>query len=286
MRDPGGNEPVAEPAKGRLAVLIPAFNAQGGLDRSLDSLCNDDAEFEVFVIDDGSDPPICVPEALPYPVTLIRLSDNQGITKALNVGLERIVDAGFEYVGRLDAGDLSLPGRFHAQVAFLDAHPDHAAVGTHAEVVDEDGRYIHRFDPPTDHEDLVRRFRYENALAHPAVMMRAEALRAAGFYSEDYPGGEDYELWLRFARNWKLANLGQVFVRKERSRSSITGRRVRVALSRLRIQLDHFTPLSVHAYLGVLRSLFALSLSHDVVVWLRRSQGRWQASATRPRSDS
>jgi glycosyltransferase involved in cell wall biosynthesis len=271
-------EPVQEPGRvrPRLAVLIPVFNEQRGLERSLDSLRQEAAEFEVFVIDDGSNPPIAAPETLPYRVTLIRLPENQGITEALNVGLERIVDDGFEYVGRLDAGDLSLPGRFYAQMMFLDAHPDHAAVGAFVEVVDEQGRRVHVFQPPTDHQDVMRRFCYENALCHPVVMMRVAALRAAGFYVDDYPAGEDYELWLRLARRYKLANLDRVLLRKEKAPGSITGRRLRPALSRLRIQMDHFAPSSVHAYLGVLRSLIALCLSQDVVVWIRRLQSRGQ----------
>jgi glycosyltransferase involved in cell wall biosynthesis len=265
----------------RLAVLMPVYNTQCGLERSLASLCGDGSEFEVFVIDDGSVPPLAIPEGMPFRSTLVRQSPNQGITAALNVGLERIIAKEFEYIARLDAGDLNLPGRFHAQMAFLDAHPDHAAVGTHVEVVDEDGRFIHLFSPPTDHRDVFRRLRYDNALGHPGVMMRAEALRGVGFYSGDYPGGEDYELWLRLARSWKLANLDQVFVRKEKSHSSITGRRFRPALSRLRIQLAYFTPLSIHAYLGITRSLIALSLSYNAALRLRRLQGRWSPTVPR-----
>jgi hypothetical protein len=37
-------------------------------------------------------------------------------------------------------------------------------------------------------------------MSHPSVMMRMSALRSCGAYRETYPGGEDYELWLRFAR--------------------------------------------------------------------------------------
>ena len=267
----------------RLAVLMPVYNAQRGLERSLASLRGDGSGFEVFIVDDGSVPPLVVPDGMPFPVTLVRQPRNQGITAALNAGLAQIIAREFQYIARLDAGDISLPGRFHAQMAFLDAHPDHAAVGTHVDIVDEEGHFIHLFNPPTDHKDVLRRFRYENALGHPGVMIRGEALRAVGFYSEDYPGAEDYELWLRLARNWKLANLDRVFVRKEKVRSSITGRRIRPALTRLRIQLNHFAPWSVHAYLGVMRSLLALLLSYDIVLRIRRLQGRWSTPLPRTR---
>lgn len=174
----------------------------------------------------------------------------------------------------MDAGDGSLPGRFGAQMAFLDASPDHAMVGSHVEVLDETWRSLYRFTPPVEHERLLLWFRYENALSHPAVMMRVTALREAGFYVDDYPGSRDYQLWLRLARSWKLANLEQAQLRKERTPTSITGRRLKLSLCRLRIQLDHFEPGSFHAYLGIARSLAALLLDHGAVIRLRRLQTR------------
>jgi glycosyltransferase involved in cell wall biosynthesis len=263
---------------------MPVLNAQRGLERSLSSLVPDGAAFEVFVVDDGSEPPLAIPADLPFRVHLHRLPYNQGITKALNAGLEQIVAAGFTYVARLDAGDLSLPGRFAAQLAFLETHPHHAVVGTHVDVVDEDELLIYVFAPPTDHEDLVRELHYRNPMSHPSVMMRVSALRSCGAYRETYPGGEDYELWLRLARGWRLANLEQVLVRKVETSTSITSRRLRLEICRLRLQIDHFALGSLHAYLGVGRSLLALLLSRRAIAWIRRRQTRRSASSVRARS--
>ena len=275
---PRSSEPVQAACSPAVAALMPVYNAQRGLEHSLSSLAQDGAEFEVFVVDDGSEPPVALPADLPFPVHLHRLSCNQGITKALNAGLEQIAAAGFTYVARLDAGDISLPGRFAAQRAFLDAHPDHAVVGTHVDMVDEEGRLLYVFAPPTDHEELVREFHYRNPMSHPSVMIRVGALQGCGWYRDTYPGGEDYELWLRFASRWKLANLNKVFVRKEESSTSITARRLRLGLIRLRLQVDHFAPRSIHAYLGIMRSLLLLSVSRNAVFWLRRLRTRWAGS--------
>jgi glycosyltransferase involved in cell wall biosynthesis len=267
-------EPTYEQARRRprLAVLIPVFNAQRGLERSLASLEQDGERFEVIVVDDGSTPPVTLPETLPFPTALIRLPSNQGITTALNAGLGHIVAAGFQYVARLDAGDLSLPGRFAAQMAFLDVHPDHAVVGTHVEVVDAAGRYLYDFRPPTSHAGLASALRYRNAISHPSVMMRSAVLTTAGFYVSHYPGGEDYELWLRLARRYRLANLDRILVRKEETTSSITARRLRLGISRLRLQFAHFDPRSIHAYLGIARSLAVLCTSRGMLLRLMRLQ--------------
>ncbi len=134
IEDAHGSDAPSEDSVGgkqpRLAVLIPVFNDQHGLERSLASLAQDGAQFDVFVVDDGSEPPIRPPGDLPFSINLIRQKRNQGITAALNAGLSTIVAAGYDYIARLDAGDLSLPGRLAAQMHFLDCHPDHAAVGT------------------------------------------------------------------------------------------------------------------------------------------------------------
>ena len=56
-------EPTGEEQRGRprLAVLIPVFNGQRDLERSLASLRHDGARFEVIVVDDGSTEPITLP---------------------------------------------------------------------------------------------------------------------------------------------------------------------------------------------------------------------------------
>ena len=257
----------------RLAVLIPVFNGQDALERSLASLCESEAPFDVFLIDDGSEPPAQVPQDLPFPVRLIRLPQNGGITRALNVGLRHILPLDYQYVARLDAGDLTLPGRFRAQMAFLDADPDHAVVGTHATYVDGCGQPLFDFRPPAGHEALVRYMKRRNGLEHPCVMIRSRCLVDCGSYDERYGGAEDYELWRRLGRKYKLANLPQVFLYKEIRASQITARRFRSA-TRLRVQLRYFEPRALDTYLGVLRTLVALATSRRWVIWAKRMTDR------------
>ena len=114
-----------------IAILIPVYNDPDGLEMTMQSLREDTVEADIFIVDDGSDPPQEAPEpGVGQRIFLHRLDCNGGITRALNAGLREIVNAGrYEYVARIDAGDLAKPGRFFAQKAFLDANPDHAVVG-------------------------------------------------------------------------------------------------------------------------------------------------------------
>ena len=281
----GEHPPFETPASDRepassLAVLIPVFNGQDALERTLASLSKSDEQFDVFVIDDGSDPLIEVPAHLRFEVTLIRLPSNGGITKALNAGLRKILAIGYRYVARLDAGDLSLPGRFAAQMAFLEAHPDHAVVGAHVDYVDSGGRRLFASRPPVGHEALARYMRRRNGLEHPCVMIRSQCLETSGLYDERHCGAEDYELWRRLGRTYKLANLPEIFLHKETSSSQITARRFRSA-ARLRVQLRYFEPWSFDAYLGVLRSLVALVTTRSMILRAKRLREQWRLR-TRP----
>lgn len=258
----------------RLALLVPVFNGQDALERSLASLRESEEKFDVFVVDDGSDPPIETVANLPFTIELIRLPKNGGITRALNAGLARIMTRGYEYVGRLDAGDVSLPGRLEAQVAFLDAHPDHAAVGTHAEYVARNGTRLFIFRPPDDHEALTRYLKRRNGIVHASVVMRTACLVECGGYDERYCGAEDYELWCRLGQRYKLANVPEVLFQVEVHDASITARRFR-SLTRLNAQLRHFDPLSLNAYLGILRSLVALSIDRRIVLRMKQLKEKW-----------
>ena len=253
----------------RLAVLIPVFNDQPGLEKALGSLAEDGAQFDVFVVDDGSDPPARIPPGLSYNVRLIRHEPNQGITAALNTGLAEIVSGRYDYMARLDAGDLSLPGRLAAQTRFLDLHPDHAAVGTAARYVDPSGDRLFDFYPPSDHKALLRLYRYRPGIVHPTAMIRVSALLDCGFYRDKFPGGEDYDLWMRLSKTYKLGNLSTRFVEKEVRPGSITSRRLERRVSRIKLLRYHFNPWSIYSYLGIIFNTLLIFAPFALVVKAR-----------------
>jgi hypothetical protein len=154
---------------------------------------------------------------------------------------------------------------------FLDSHPDHAAVGAAARYVDPQGNVLFTYHPPLVHEALMRFYRYRSGLVHPSVMMRMQALLACGFYREKFPGGEDYDLFLRLARRYKLGNLSSTLVIKEISPRSITSRRLPVAVTRVRLLLAHFDPTSVHSYIGLLINFFLILAPRRMMLTLKRS---------------
>jgi len=254
-----------------LAILIPVYNRQDGLNRACASL-PPDLEFHIVIVDDGSDPAVSIQSALnPGKVTLLRLTENQGIARALNHGLEWIVQNNYRYVARLDAGDLMIRGRLQRQFEFLETHPNHAIVGGQARAVDVLGRESFRDNFPTSDDRIRRVMHGRSCFIHPTVMMRVAALRAVGPYSERYSSAEDFELFWRLMQEWKAANLDEVVVEYTLDPHGISlAKRSQQVRSRVRILLKYFDPWMWESYAGLAKNVVLLVVPYRWVSWIKR----------------
>jgi hypothetical protein len=95
------------------------------------------------------------------------------------------------------------------QVEFLEAHPDFALVGTRAEIWVGDRRTRRMHDHPTDNAALQFELLFDNPFVHSSMLLRRSALDVVGYYCTDpaRQPPEDYELWSRIARRFRVANL-------------------------------------------------------------------------------
>jgi glycosyltransferase involved in cell wall biosynthesis len=255
-----------------LAVLIAVHNAQEALIRTLRSLDRQTCEFDIFVADDCSMPPIAIdPQEFRHKIRLLKMTDNQGPFAAANLGLQQIMQNGYRFVARQDAGDVDADGRLESQMAFLKAHPAVMMVGAWVKFVDAAGKQLFLFQPPVDTHGIRRRMRYSSAVIHPASMIRLDALRAIGVYSDEYRldkggfVGGDYELFFRLASSFECANIPEYLVIKEESPGtsvSVDKRRESV-LSRMKTQLKYFDPFSPHSYAGLLCSCLMYAIPYS-----------------------
>jgi hypothetical protein len=67
------------------------------------------------------------------------------------------------------------------------------------------------FDYPLAHEDVVNTFLHHNPVGHPTVLFRRAAILEVGNY-DPAMAWEDYDLWLRLAQRYRLANLPEYLV--------------------------------------------------------------------------
>ena len=177
-------------ALGDVAVLMPAYNGQADVERTLASF-SEDAPVHVLIVDDGSTPPIVTPALANLKIEVLRMPQNGGIEKALQTGIDMLAGRGFRYAARIDAGDLAVPHRLAKQRAHLEANPQVAGLGMWTQVVSRDAKPLFMLTPPAE-PDAIRRLRfYRSCLAHPSMMLRIDAVRAVGNYRADYRSAEE-----------------------------------------------------------------------------------------------
>lgn len=187
-----------------VTVLLPVHNGAEHLEAALDSVLTQDfADLELLVIDDGSTDatPALLSACADPRLRVVRL-EHTGLIGALNRGLD---DARGTFIARLDADDEMLPGRLGRQVDEFRRDPELVACGT--DYVLFDGA-VGLVRTPRGDADCRAHLVFGSPIAHPAAMLRADALRAYGVrYRAEYPHAEDFKLFSDLAAVGTLSNL-------------------------------------------------------------------------------
>ncbi|SCE70768.1 glycosyltransferase [Micromonospora mirobrigensis] len=221
-----------------VSVIIPAFNCQESLDLTLASLSRQTypAELlEVVVVDDGSEPPITLPENRPTRTRLIRAADHStgwGRANALHVGATQSTGAVLHW---LDADMVAYPEHVEAQLRwhhqapyavtlgykrFVDTRPGAPDWPTPAAVVEhwdagtpqalfattgEPHDYVERYIDRTDKLRAADHLAFTIHAGATAALSR-ELYEACGGLDTELRLGEDTEL------GYRLAQAGALFV--------------------------------------------------------------------------
>ena len=219
-----------------ISVLLPYRDAEATLREAIESVLADMAPSdELIAIDDGSrDASAALVLALADRDARIRRITSSvadaggsqapvGLVFALSAGLAAARGA---LVARMDSDDISLPGRFAAQRAYLESEPSVGAVGVQVEAFPTPGagmqRYLAWQNALTSPEDHARAIFVEAPLCHPSTMIRRAALESVGGF-RDVAWAVDYDLWLRLdAAGYGLAKVPRVLFRWRMRAESMT----------------------------------------------------------------
>jgi glycosyltransferase involved in cell wall biosynthesis len=191
-----------------VSVVLSVRNGGSDLPQALGTILNQSfADFELIAINNGStDGTGDYLDSIGDPRVRVFHQADAGLAVALNRGISL---ARGRYIARQDHDDLADSSRLAKQVAFLDTHADHALVGTRAEIWVGDTPSGRFHDHPTEDAELRFALLFNNYFVHSSVMMRKAALDEVGMYAIDRSRQppEDYELWSRIARRFRIANL-------------------------------------------------------------------------------
>lgn len=208
----------------KVSVVMSVYNGKRYLREAVESILNQTfTDFEFLIVDDGSTDSTWV-ILTEYAdgdqrVRLFKNEENIGLTKSLNKGLKL---AKGEYIARHDADDVSLPNRFKLQTRFLDEHLEVGAIGSFAEVINEQGISLGQSQVPIEHESIQAYLLVNNCLYHSSLMARRSLVETLGGYNEELRYAQDYDLWWRLSKLARLANLPNKLILVRRSVKSLT----------------------------------------------------------------
>lgn len=197
----------------RVSVVLPVYNAEPYVAEAMESLLAQSlGDFELIAIDDGStdgSPRILAGFAGRDRRVRVIARENRGLAATLNEGITLATAA---YVAIMNADDIALPDRLAKEAAFLDAHPEVAAVGSQTRFLATAPIAAPATSLPQSPSAVRRFLETASPLAHPAVMFRRQAVLDVGLYRPQMVPAEDYDLWLRLAERADLANRPDVLL--------------------------------------------------------------------------
>lgn len=185
---------------------MPVYNAEKFLKEAIDSIVNQTYDdWELIVVNDGS-----TDESenliLSYADSRIKYSKNDGNKGIVYTRNKMIYMAKGEYIAFLDSDDIAMPERLKQQVDFLDFNPEYAMCGAWGIMIDERGEQIKKINLATQDADIRYSLLFASTFIQSSVMIRKQVLRENS-YNEEYPVAEDYDLWCRLSRKYKLKNI-------------------------------------------------------------------------------
>jgi glycosyltransferase involved in cell wall biosynthesis len=194
----------------RVSILITVYNCERYILEAVHSALGQDFEdIEVIVIDDGSiDGTINALRSVMDERLRIFEPGRIGRSRALNFGIQNALG---KYIAILDADDLALPRRVSIQMAFLQANPDVALVGSrYRTCIDGSGKAIREDIEPMDYEEIIRKFKLrQNALFHSSVMFEKEKINLICGYDVDLECLVDWDIYVRLAKFYKICNIDE-----------------------------------------------------------------------------
>jgi glycosyltransferase involved in cell wall biosynthesis len=180
-----------------VSVIIPTYNRSAFLQESIGSvLAQTFKDFELVVVDDGSTDNTREILSIYKSNIATIFTGHRGPSAARNSGIKATQG---EFIAFLDSDDLWLPEKLEKQIHFL----KHTTKGFICQTEEIWVRNGVRVNPRKKHKKFSG-WIFDKCLplcivSPSAVIIHRSVFERVGFFDEDMPACEDYDLWLRIA---------------------------------------------------------------------------------------
>lgn len=180
-----------------VSVIIPTHNRKGLLERAVNSVLEQTwSPVELVIVDDASDDE--TPAYLDQlqkdhdRIQVISNTESKGAAVSRNIAVQH---ASGEFITGLDDDDYWRPTRVERLMEEFEE--GFSAVCSYDRMVMNDREAVWRKPTMITHDDLL----YYNQVGNQ-VLTKKEFLDEIGGYDEDLPSAQDYDLWIRLARQF------------------------------------------------------------------------------------
>jgi len=225
----------------KISVIIPTYNRREFLARAIDSVLDQGwRDFELIVVDDGSTDETARSVASYGGRVRYLYQENRGPAAARNTGVRA---AEGEFIAFLDSDDRFAPEKLAVQQAAMAARPEYLISHTD-EIWYRRGELLHQkkkhFRP---HGFIFGECLKLCVVGMSTVMLRREFFEKVGYFDEELPCCEDYDLWLR-------ASVSLPFLKVDRPLTIKAGGRPDQVSVRFRAGMDQFRIRAMVKLLG------------------------------------
>ena len=257
----------------KCCVLIPYYNAGESLLESIQSIDCEYIKPDVVVVDDGS---AIIKASIvlnkydgPLTIKLLEFEKNKGIEHALNYGLS-VYAKDYEFIARLDCGDICKNNRFEKQIRFLEDNKHCYLIGSWVDFTDMDRNLLYTLKHPSNY-DSIKNLMFLNAtFTHPTVIFKSEVIESVGLYPTNYPAAEDYAYFFSIIKKHYASNIEESLVACTIDPNGISTRKRRIQIkSRLSVIMKNFS-INQYSIYGLFRSAVLLYTPRSFTVYLKK----------------
>lgn len=201
---------------GLVSILMPVYNGSAFLDRSIGSVLKQSyPNWEIIIVDDHSsdNSSEMVKKYLNDERIILKQNDcNKGISASRNLALQH---AKGDFIAILDQDDEWLPQKLEKQMRLFNSlDSTFGLVYCNTKVQFENG-HVQPFKkdiaPRQSIKENFKKLYLTNYISSLTVVFRKECIEKVGYFNENIQwGGDDYDLWLRIAAQYKFAFVDEV----------------------------------------------------------------------------